>query len=137
MIRSVRSTSSTRSVVCRLTFCEWMTRPPAEMLTSPAGVWRSLVVELLLIGSRAVTAPPRRRKILILQVLYCRAQLTTTWAVLNVECIAQAPGDHGKWVQIPRGAATVSGKCCFLAGPSDSCRHCASMRHGKALKQRV
>ena len=48
------------------------------------------------------------RKTLILQVLYCRAQLTT-----EPHDGAALPGDHGKWVQIPRGAATVSGECCF------------------------
>ena len=28
---------------------------------------------------------------------------------------AALPGDHAKWVRIPRGAATVSGECCFHA----------------------
>ena len=52
-----------------------------------------------------------RRKSLILQVLYCRAQLT-----MEPPTEVALPGDHGKWVRIPRGAATVSGECCFLAG---------------------
>jgi hypothetical protein len=29
---------------------------------------------------------------------------------------AAPPGDHAKWVQCPRGAATVSGECSFFLG---------------------
>jgi len=29
---------------------------------------------------------------------------------------AAPPGDHAKWVQSPRGAATVSGECSFFLG---------------------
>ena len=49
-MRSVRSTSSTRSVVCRTSVSPWMTSPPV-VVTSPAGASRPLTVELLLIGS--------------------------------------------------------------------------------------
>ncbi len=50
--------------------------------------------------------------------------------------MAALPGDHGKWVQIPRGAATVSGECCFLAGSLTPPPLCTS-GHGKARKQHV
>ena len=108
--------------------------PVAEVACS-RGLHGRSTVELLLISSRS-RSRVRARILRVHAAADCELYSVTgailpaqlTLELLHTRLEPTLPGGHAKWVQIPRGAATVSGECHPRLPASAGC-HCAPTAH--------